>query len=87
MIFWVLCLFGWIALWFRPKWRWLVVAGLIVALPGPILAVLAFGGSDFPMANLLQNAFVSFITGFATFAVPAAAIVLLRQRFMSGAKE
>lgn len=86
MTYWVMCLVGWIALWFRPEWRWLVVAGLIVALPGPVLAIAYFHNSGFPLANLLRNAAVSFATGFATFAVPAAVVVLVRRKFFSAAK-
>jgi len=79
MIFWVLCLIGWVVLWFRPDWRWLIALGLLVSLPGPIAAVAYFQGSDFPLANLMRNAVVSFLTGFAAFAVPGAAILLLRR--------
>lgn len=86
MIFWVLCLVGWIVLWFRSDWRWLVALGLLVALPGPIAAVVFFHGADFPLSNLLVNAAVSFVTGFATFAVPGAAIILLR-RFLQRSNE
>jgi peptidoglycan/LPS O-acetylase OafA/YrhL len=86
MLFYALCVIGWIVLWFRPHWLWLVAAGLIVALPGPVLTAFLLG-QDFPLTNLLRNTAISFITGFATFAVPGAIIVALRQWMLARKKD
>ncbi len=88
MIFWVLCVAGWIALWFRPDWRVLAIFAAIVALPGAIFTLIyALQQGVGIRSGVVTNMGGYLLTSLAYFGIPGAAVVVLRRFIVPARKD